>query len=371
MTTYYVGPGGNDANNGLTWAARKLTLNGAEDIPVAAGDTVYVGAGTYREMLTCDVSGSAGNPITYIGDYTGANTDGVGGVVRITTSDDDIANSRSASIYASGKNYRTIIGFHFDCGAGDSHTVNIIGCTNWMVDKCFHIRNGLRGLQVEGESRYITISNSYFAGGSYRSIEFSHSSFVSDSNVNVNNCIIVGAGGNNARGISLTRYGGVSIKNCYFMGVTYAIYIDTSPDAGQVNTVSNCIIVGSQIALRSTSVGFLVEDYNNITGTEADRSNVDVGANSNTYMIVADSRWFFELVSGGDMLSPFDLASYSQLVNLAGTSPTSTDMRGTSAIGGTREWGALEYDPDLKIEAGSGGGGVRNVPIPVFIRRRR
>ena len=62
MTTYYVGTGGNDSNNGTTWALRKLTLNGAEDIPVAAGDTVYVGAGTYRETLTVDVSGSSGSP---------------------------------------------------------------------------------------------------------------------------------------------------------------------------------------------------------------------------------------------------------------------------------------------------------------------
>ncbi len=46
MTTYFVGIGGSDAANGLTWANRKLTLNGAEDVPVVAADTVYVGPGT-------------------------------------------------------------------------------------------------------------------------------------------------------------------------------------------------------------------------------------------------------------------------------------------------------------------------------------
>jgi len=71
MTIYYVGPGGNDANNGLSWANRKLTLNGAEDVPVAAGDTVYVGPGVYREGLVLDVDGSVGNIITYIADVTG------------------------------------------------------------------------------------------------------------------------------------------------------------------------------------------------------------------------------------------------------------------------------------------------------------
>ena len=57
MPTYFVGSGGNDGNSGLTWALRKLTLNGAEDVPVIAGDTVIVGAGVYRELLTVDVDG--------------------------------------------------------------------------------------------------------------------------------------------------------------------------------------------------------------------------------------------------------------------------------------------------------------------------
>ena len=45
MTVYYVGAGGNNSNAGTSWALRKATLTGAEDIPVAAGDTVIVGPG--------------------------------------------------------------------------------------------------------------------------------------------------------------------------------------------------------------------------------------------------------------------------------------------------------------------------------------
>src|SRR3972149_365873 len=112
MTLRYVGPGGSDANSGLTWALRKLTLNGVEDTPVVAGDTIYVGPGTYRETLTVDVSGTAGNPITYIGDYSGANTDGIGGVVRITGSDNDQSATRAQCITAATtKDYRTFQGF--------------------------------------------------------------------------------------------------------------------------------------------------------------------------------------------------------------------------------------------------------------------
>ena len=84
MTTRYVGKGGSDGADGLTWANRKETLNGVEDSPAASTDVIYVGPGTYRETLVVDV----GN-VAYIGDVTGENTDGIGGVVRWTGLTDD------------------------------------------------------------------------------------------------------------------------------------------------------------------------------------------------------------------------------------------------------------------------------------------
>ena len=108
MATYYVGIGGNDSNDGLSWAQRKLTLGGAEAL-VAAGDIVYIGAGTYREKLICGVSGSIGAPITYIGDYDGSHTDGTGGVVRVTASNDDLVSARNICIDANGKDHRTFV----------------------------------------------------------------------------------------------------------------------------------------------------------------------------------------------------------------------------------------------------------------------
>ena len=118
MTDRYVGIGGSDGNSGLTWALRKLTLTGAEDTPVVAGDTIYVGPGVYRETLTCDVDGSSGNPITYIGDIIGVNTDGIGGEVVITGSDDDQTHTRSTCIsIPSSRIYRTFTGFHIRGGS--------------------------------------------------------------------------------------------------------------------------------------------------------------------------------------------------------------------------------------------------------------
>lgn len=359
MTTRYVGKGGSDSNNGLSWATRKLTLNGVEDTPVQAGDTVYVGAGTYRETLTVDVSGSSGSPITYIGDYTGANTDGIGGVVRITGSDNDTTQTRADCITATSKNYRTFRGFLLD---GSNSTFNITGSTNWTIDQCFHARNGNRGITITGASSSITISNNYFVGGTYRHINFEHTSFVSNANILIQNCIFNGNAGRESNGVTIIRYGGVIIKNCYFNSIQIGVNVATIPDTGQTITVNNCVLNSCFIGLRSATAGYLIENYNNIVSCENARSNVDVGAQSLTYIMLPDSRWFFEMVNGGSMLTPFDLASYSGLINVAGTSPTTADMRGTTVQGTQREWGALEYDSTLDIEAGSGGGGLLTNP---------
>lgn len=54
------------------------------------------------------------------------------------------------------------------------------------------------------------------------------------------------------------------------------------------------------------------------------------------------------------LIIPFDLSRNSQLIDVAGTAPTATDMRGTGTLGTEREWGALEYDIDLAIKEGVG-----------------
>src|SRR3990172_12688388 len=110
MTTYYVDwEKADDSGNGLTLATAKKTLNGAEDIPVAAGDFVWVRPGVYRETLTVDVSGSNGSPITYQGDVAGQIWH-PGGVVRITGSDDDVDRLRDNGIYNEDKDFRTYTG---------------------------------------------------------------------------------------------------------------------------------------------------------------------------------------------------------------------------------------------------------------------
>jgi hypothetical protein len=362
MTTYYVGPGGNNANSGTSWAQRKLTLNGAEDIPVAAGDIVYVGPGTYRETLTVDVSGTAGNPITYIGDYTGANTDGVGGTVRITGSDNDQTETRSSCITSSNKNYRTFQGFMMDMATGNL-IVCSSGVTNWTVDKCFLIPGNIFAVDFGGVSSNVILSNSIFLGSHSGAIlvRFTHSSTTTSTGSLVQNCIFIGGSAQ----FSTARVDGIAIKNSLFLsGRTSGIQIATSLAGGNSITVNNCILTGCLTALNANVSGEIVENYNAFFNNGTNRTNTATGANSNAFPALFDPRWFFELVtntagpnSTTQVITPFDLASFSTLLNVAGTSPTTTDMRGTAVQGSQREWGVLEYDSTLKIEGGSASAG--------------
>lgn len=360
MTTYYVGPGGNNANAGTSWALRKLTLNGAEDIPVVAGDTVYVGPGTYRETLTCDVSGTSGSPITYIGDYTGANTDGTGGVVRITGSDNDTTATRNYGFdgSSSAKNYRTFTGFALDLTS--SYSIINTGGTNWIIEDCHSSCN--YGFQIGGAASTCTVRRCMMRGhaaAGANALNFVSSGAGDQSNTAhvVENCVIIG-GSASSNGVSSTDIGGITVRNCLIIGANRAVNV-SSLAGGQVVTVNNCILYSCTSGLYSDAASQITEDYNTVFGCATARTNTSTGGNSNTYPWLPDPRaWFEATLAGGTLVTPFDLASYSKLVELnSGTGAPAADLRGTTVQGTYREWGALEYDSTLAIEAGAGAGG--------------
>src|SRR5258708_2923488 len=130
MATYYVGSGGADSNAGTSWAQRVLTC-GKAATSVAAGDTVYITPGTYRELLTISTSGTNGNVISWVGDYLGINTDGVGGIVRLTgAASNDQSASRANCITATTKTFNNFTGFLFDTTTSFPFSL-LTGCTDW------------------------------------------------------------------------------------------------------------------------------------------------------------------------------------------------------------------------------------------------
>lgn len=497
MATYYVDPtNGNDADDGLSWANAFLTLNGAEDEPVAAGDVVYVGPGVYRETLTCDVSGAnpystgtvsvtngsdqvtgngttfggnvaadylfhvrlydngadgvcngtatftaaggnfqasmvgcpiqiltrgaytiaavaaansitladpAGlgwpaaldpatysvmsgeahydiesqddnttltlkqpwqgktltglsyltfNPITYIADVTGENTDDVGGVARITGSDDDQGTDRANGIDASGEDYRVFRGFRLDTVS--AYLVDVNASNHIVVeDVTFGAFSGTAGIWITGASSALSARRCLFWAQPY--IMYFDTN-VDDSGHVIENCSFLGSHIYHIRGSGV---GGITFRNVLLaQGTTGLRTVGTAMTTGQTIYFVNSILMGSGKPLSAANSGEIIEDYNTFFANGTDRTNVGIGPNSQTYppLMVLPI-----LHAGEDRLSGFrfppplmgELSEWSQL-QIAGVDERNTDLLGIQrpVTAAKNSWGAMQI-ADVERETGT------------------
>jgi len=104
--TYHVATSGNDANPG-TSASPFRTIQRAANV-VAAGDTVYIRAGTYRETVNLNgKDGSAGSPIVFAPDP--ANTQPV-----VVSGADPVTVWAKDASHASGMVYKAAMAWNLD-----------------------------------------------------------------------------------------------------------------------------------------------------------------------------------------------------------------------------------------------------------------
>lgn len=139
MATYYVRQTGNDSNAGTTPATAWRTIGKALGASgIASGDTVWVGAGEYRETITCNLTSPTVETFV-LGDPTGANT-GDAGEVFITgwTAGNNHGCTTNSGINLNNKSNLTIRNFTFCHGAtSGSYQIEFLGAeTNIKVQKC-------------------------------------------------------------------------------------------------------------------------------------------------------------------------------------------------------------------------------------------
>lgn len=127
MTIYYVRKSGSDGNAGTSPAAAWLTISKALGASgIASGDTVYIGPGVYREMITCNLT-SPSTETFVIGDIYGVQTGDTPGEVRISNyaTNDTTAPATDNLLNLNGKDHLTFqyLTFFFtmsnDFGAGE------------------------------------------------------------------------------------------------------------------------------------------------------------------------------------------------------------------------------------------------------------
>ena len=109
MATYYCsGQNGNDSNNGTTVALARKTIDSALSL-LSAGDTLYIGPATYREILAnADFTAGSGegSETQIIGDPdSNIFTNDIPGPVRITTKDVNEKSVQASYVLGCDKNH--------------------------------------------------------------------------------------------------------------------------------------------------------------------------------------------------------------------------------------------------------------------------
>lgn len=189
---YYVSPSGNDGNTGSVGSPWQ-TLQYAVD-QLQAGDVLHVGAGSYNEKITLNVSGTAGNPIRITGGFPLPVIDGSG------------LTSQNALIAISNQSYITIN----------------------QLELQDNVMNDAQGILVEGNCQGITLSNNYI-----HDIHFSANA-ADTANASTNAQAIIVFGTDPAQAISNLLIERNSVFNCR-LGYSEGIAVNGNVDGFQVH----------------------------------------------------------------------------------------------------------------------------------------
>ena len=305
MATYFVRKTGLDSNDGLSKGAAFLTIDKAANT-VAADDTVYVGAGVYREVVTMDTTGTSGNIISFIADVDGSQTDDPGLVIISAYANELSTATRVQCWNPNGKEFITVTGFTMTGGttacvydaqlAGDrayeettfedcvfiaghddqDHAINLdlnLGATPTTAGLTF------RRCVFEGQLK-IEFNENATAEENCKMVVDSCQFLLGNSNSLQNNGFFWDVGG-----LSSFHVGGVSIANCgfYYGGVGRAVRVSDVTPASPTNVVDvrNCTIhrCGNGLVKDTANDGMLTSDYNTFAAVTTPYSNVTAGGN--------------------------------------------------------------------------------------------
>lgn len=353
MATFYVRKSGNDANAGTSAGAAKLTITAAYNAS-SAGDTIYVGAGVYRETASLTISKAN---LSIIGDYSGVQT-GDAGAVRWHNSAADVTwiGSAAMTIAATGVTLRFLA---VSC-IGASYAISLSGTanpSNLTVQDCVFDGAGSCILQSYSSvlATGVVIERCLFTGPFAVGVWY----FQADSTDRtpgwtVRNCVFVGG---SASGIAVRsdHGGGITMTNCTVIGPV-PLSVNGTGTMTTPCSFTRCIVCSGAWWAYSQTAGFLTEDYNvfQINSGYSARNGVSAGANSLTRVMLFDARAWFALVSGGALVAPWDIGADWQMTNHAiGAAGYATDARGATVLGANREVGALEYNSALSASGGS------------------
>jgi hypothetical protein len=376
MTVYYIQPaasGGSDADAGTSVGAAWATYDKALSTMVA-GDTVWMQPAVYREMGTCDNSGSSGSNITINGDCDGTYFGVVGPVIISAWDDDTSTPARASCLDMNGKTF--VVHNKIQFMGGTSFTVGNTafgsatayeGCEfNDCVFEASSVRLAMKleiNAGVTPTAAGLTCRRCVFLG-------LTDIDWDSNGSAHVNlkwlfeRCLFIGASASlgtiilsrEANGGALT-IGGITWNHCQFLGAHQAIYI-----ANAVNTTNPFACYNSQFVACLTGVvytvgaaGGFVTANNTFSGVTTPYSVADIirypdGERQNVpVMLGGFNDWLYYKNFGWSPYKPFEpmkiTSIYTDPAIDYGTADitASNDVFGNPAMGRPSAYGHLYY----------------------------
>ncbi len=286
LTVRYVRKTGSDSNGGTSPSDAWLTINKALTT-VAAGTIIYVGAGTYREVVSVTNSGTPSAPIYLQGDVDGGFTGDQGPVILTAyLTNDTTAPSAIQLITAASKNDLVFQNILFvngtggidsvatglrrvfrDCGFFTSRNAAVILGTvatggvplNRLYDRCVFV--GMTGDAAALQSLVSINLGVGVSGDIDHNLIFANSFFWNSSTFAFT---LTGQA-------SAPRGGGLRILNCTTIGALYTQTGSTTSAVYKTLILGNLIFQGGNGAVPSSSV---IQTNGNAAGTYEDYNYV-------------------------------------------------------------------------------------------------
>jgi len=303
--TYYVRKTGSDAAAGTSAGAAWLTIDKAANT-VAAGDTVYIGAGTYRELVTMDTSGSAGNIISFIADVGGSQTGDTGLVIISAHSSNVAVPARDYCLQFQDKDFiswqRVIFyGGNKECVVGN--TVSNLAYEGVTFETCVFVSTALPNQSYNAvtfnlntgatpATTGLTFKKCKFVNSGLL-LQFDHDAtaarnfksvvencrFTGTMKSSYNDCLVIQRITNNT-----FKSGGFSVNNCYFTQASFGVQVFEPDSTTYPVAIRNCTfnMCATGIERWFGTADAVTSDYNRFSACNTARSGVTAGGNDVT-----------------------------------------------------------------------------------------
>lgn len=289
MTTYYVRRSGSDAAAGTSAGAAWATIGKALGASgIASGDTVYIGAGIYREAVTVGFTPAATTSV--IGDVDGAKT-GDSGEVRWTAESDDFGGAGSAAaLNLNTKKFLAFSSLVITSSGITAAITNLGGHDNSFTDCCIITGNAISTTATVNVASNFTFNRCQIYCYTANALTFTlPTSTVADYDLNIliQNCLVWSGSAIpvniSASGANSFKGGGVRVQSSTLIagGTTGVLTANANVSTSIPCTVYDCYIISPSAGLNANTSGQILEDYNVLAANPL-RTNVAVGTHSPT-----------------------------------------------------------------------------------------